>query len=68
MIAKKKVYGFSLEPTKSFSEGPPQREEYEDDVYHEIACRQYQHEWREEYHCVECHRGDCPQNFTTPTQ
>jgi len=59
---------FYLQPTRSFPEGAPQREEYYTDKAHEEACEAYAAEWRAEYECPGCdvkppakHSLDCPE-------
>lgn len=60
-MAKINVRSFWLQETKSFKEGPPQRENYLDDCTFDHACAVYENEWRQEYHCRGCHNMDCPQ-------
>lgn len=59
---------FHLQPTASFPDGAPQREEYDNDGAHDRACDKYADEWRAAYECVGCddegtsrHRFDCPE-------
>lgn len=52
---------FGLQVTKSFPEGPPQRENYhnDDDCFH--AELKYAAEWRKEFECPGCTDLCCPQ-------
>jgi hypothetical protein len=52
---------FSLQKTKSFPEGAPQRENYDTDDHLFRAEEKYQAEWREEYKCPGCDDPACPQ-------
>lgn len=61
-MSKAKRVRFWLQPTKSFPEGAPQREEYNTDRYHDEACERYAAEWRAEYECTGCDRWECPQH------
>lgn len=56
---------FSLQPTPSFTDGAPERAEYETDFAHEHACSIYAIEWRAIYLCcdTECKNRDCPQHY-----
>lgn len=58
----KKREVFWLQPTKSFPEGAPQREEYDTDRDHDRACDRYGEEWREEYDCPGCSNPECPEH------
>ena len=58
---KVKVYEFCLQPTRSFPDGAPQREEYESDLQLEAAELRYAAEWRDEYECRGCGDPNCPQ-------
>jgi hypothetical protein len=53
---------FHIQPTKSFPEGAPQREEYNTDRAHHEACGRYAAEWRREFTCTGCRNFDCPQH------
>lgn len=53
---------FWLQPTKSFPDGAPQREEFLSDEEFDAACRQYAREWKHVYRCVGCVNPDCPQH------
>ncbi len=56
-----KVPRFWLQPTKSFSEGAPQRESYETEAAFDRACTAYADEWRKTYLCAGCSDVACPQ-------
>lgn len=56
-----KVPRFWLQPTRSFLEGAPQRENFDSDPAFEIACIKYDREWRAEYECAGCSDSECPQ-------
>ncbi len=60
-----KVSRFWLQPTASFPECAPQREEYIDDQGFADACKSYEEEWRATYICGDgdCKNRDCPQHF-----
>ncbi len=64
-IVRRDVPRFNLEPTLSFPEMAPQREEYLSDELFDAACRKYGAEWREEYRCCDtkCRNPDCPQHY-----
>jgi hypothetical protein len=66
-VERIKVKNFWLQPTVSFSEGAPQREEYLTDADHLAACLEYGKEWRAAYECCnpECKNRDCPQHNPT---
>ncbi len=49
---KLKVNRFHLQPTSSFPDGAPQREEYETDEAHAQACCAYGREWVQKYECL----------------
>lgn len=53
---------FWLQPTRSFPEGAPQREDFYTDLLHDEACDIYALEWLDEYECVGCPGGSCPQH------
>lgn len=57
---KKRIVRFCIQPTASFPEGAPQREEFDSDTAHDAACDTYAAEWRSEYICPGCSRMDCP--------
>ena len=60
----KQVGAFNVQPTRSFQDGAPQRENYVSDRYFEMACRKYAAEWVLEYkHPGVCENRDCPQCF-----
>ena len=60
---RRKRVTFHLQPTRSFPDGAPQREEYDTDTTHKIACQLYASEWRQEYECPSyCKNVDCPQH------
>lgn len=61
---KTKVARFWLQPTESFPDGAPQREEYESDRDHDFACLDYAAEWEKKYECMAspCRNCDCPQH------
>lgn len=58
---KKPVAAFSLQPTKSFPNGAPQREEWSSDPDYVRSIRDYEMEWRHEYQCRGCKDPICPQ-------
>lgn len=61
----RKRVSFFLQPTRSFQEGAPQREEYLDYDAFASACEKYAAEWLAEYECVGCADAaqyDCPQH------
>lgn len=62
---KIRVDRFHLQPTWSFMNGAPQREEYEDDDSFFAACKEYSAEWCDRYECkdTKCNNRDCPQHF-----
>jgi hypothetical protein len=62
--ARKRVLKFFIQPTRSFPEHAPQREEYEDDDSFFDACEVYDREWLETYICEDsgCKNSDCPQH------
>lgn len=60
-MTKKKVGRFWLQPTKTYPDGAPQREEYETDRAHFMACNAYSVEWRAQYKCAGCTDPACPQ-------
>ena len=49
---KLKVTKFCLQPTPSFPDGAPQREECESDDIHRQDCRRYITEWIQKYECL----------------
>lgn len=56
---------FFLQPTKTFTDGAPQREEFDSDESFATACALYGVEWLVEYECVGCEGAalrDCPQH------
>lgn len=53
---------FWIQPTPSFPEGAPQREEYQSDADHDLACQLYAAEWRVIFHCPGCKNPDCPEH------
>ncbi len=61
---KTRVAHFWLQKTKSFPDGAPQREEYDSDSSHDVACMRYDMEWCQEYECgdKDCTNQDCPQH------
>lgn len=63
--SKTVVANFWLQATRSFPDGAPQREEYESDAAHTLACVEYGAEWRAAYICGNdgCKNRDCPQHF-----
>jgi hypothetical protein len=70
--ARKKVARFWLQPTPSFPEGAPQRENYMTDEACDRADVRYANEWRAMYHCAGCDDVGCPQcgaqgSRSTPT-
>jgi hypothetical protein len=58
---KTRVNAFNLQPTRSFPQGAPQREEYDTDEDLDAADKVYVREWREEYECRGCDDRYCPQ-------
>jgi hypothetical protein len=58
---RRTVARFHLQPTASFPEIAPQREEYADDRAYDRACVAYANEWRETYLCAGCSDVACPQ-------
>lgn len=63
-IMKTKVGKFWLQPTASFEDGAPQREEFLSERFFSIACGIYEAEWREKYqHDGQCRDRNCPQCF-----
>jgi hypothetical protein len=61
MTSKVTVRRFWLQPTRSFADGAPQREEYLDDRSFDRASVDYAEEWRRVYHCEGCGSVECPQ-------
>ncbi len=63
---KTTVSKFWLQPTFSFPDGAPQREEYDGDELFKSVCLKYEIEWRAEYICNDknCKNRDCPQHFS----
>lgn len=60
-VSGKRRVVFWIQPTASFPDGAPQREEYDSDFGHDLACFNYAQEWREEYDCIGCRNNpDCP--------
>lgn len=55
------VKRFWLQPTISFPEIAPQREEYTTDAAYDRACVKYANEWRAQYRCAGCSDIACPQ-------
>jgi len=55
---------FNIQPTKSYPEGGPQREEYWNGRAFAFACHKYAIEWCDKFECIGC-RGnrDCPQHY-----
>lgn len=51
---------FALQETKSFPDGPPQRENYDGDDALFKAEKKYDQEWRQEYECPGCLDPMCP--------
>lgn len=64
-MVRKTVSHFWLQPTTTFPEGAPQREEYGDDAAFSAACDAYDKEWRAAYVCGDgnCQNRDCPQHW-----
>ena len=62
VLSNKVKVKFCLQPTHTFRDGAPAREEYDSDEQHENACRVYEGEWLQEYECTGCRNGDCPQH------
>lgn len=61
-MAQKIVERFCVQPTHSFEDGAPQREEFVSDEHHLVACVKYGREWRKEYkHEGACKDYACPQ-------
>jgi len=58
---RNKVSRFNLQPTASFPEIAPQREEYTNDRAYDRACVEYANEWRATYVCAGCPDVACPQ-------
>lgn len=58
---RQRVKRFWLQPTATFSEGAPQREDYTGDAAFDRACVQYANEWRSAYRCAGCDDVACPQ-------
>lgn len=58
---RKHVTRFWLQPTVSFPEIAPQREEYVSDRAYDRACVAYANEWRAAYRCAGCDDVACPQ-------
>lgn len=58
---------FWMQPTPSFPDGAPQRENYRDDKSFLFAVAHYDKEWLEEFKCLGCaeepgrHRMSCPE-------
>lgn len=67
---KKTVNRFSIQPTQTYPEGAPQREEYVTVRGFIAACIEYGAEWRREYECGDknCRNPDCPQHGYSPEQ
>jgi hypothetical protein len=61
MSDRKMVKRFWLQPTGSFPEIAPQREEYVDDLAYDRACVKYADEWRATHLCAGCSDVACPQ-------
>ena len=59
------VANFWLQPTRSFPDGAPQREEYATDTTFMVECARYGREWVKKYECCnpECKNRDCPQHW-----
>ena len=58
---------FHLQPTTSFPDGPPYREQYATDEEQLLAARAYAGEWRSQYECSGCDwLPDCPQHGMIP--
>ena len=60
-LGKVAVRRFWLQPTPSFPEGAPQRENYMTDEACDRADVRYADEWRAMYHCAGCDDVGCPQ-------
>lgn len=60
--ARVKVARFHLQPTTSFPDGAPFREDCSSDQDHERAARAYAKEWVVEYECAGCEIPECPQH------
>ena len=58
---KKVTAVFWLQPTKSFEEGAPQRENHDTDEAFFFSCRKYAKEWLAEFTCPGCANIECPQ-------
>lgn len=58
---KTRVRRFWLQPTPSFADGAPQRENYLDDRAFDKASVAYANEWRQNYTCAGCSEVECPQ-------
>lgn len=58
---KTRVSRFSLQPTLSFTDGAPQRENYLSDRTFDRACSTYTHEWLQSYSCDGYSEVECPQ-------
>jgi hypothetical protein len=54
------VKRFWLQPTPSFPDCAPQREDYIDDRGYDRACVKYANEWRAMYRCAGCNDVACP--------
>lgn len=67
---KTQVEKFWLQPTISFPDGAPQREEYILDCGYEEDCIIYAKEWVDTYECMNtnCKNRDCPQHFGIKTE
>jgi len=67
-MSKTLVKRYWLQETKSYPDGAPQREEYEDDAGFATACEVYETEWRAQYECgdANCTNRDCPQHWPDP--
>ena len=63
-MAKEKAV-FWLQPTRSFRDGAPQRENYVSDEAFFAACKKYDAEWRSKYECPGCENPECPQHGST---
>jgi hypothetical protein len=60
-MTRENVRRFWLQPTPSFADGAPQRENYLNDRAFDRACTAYAHEWRQRYVCNGCREVECPQ-------
>lgn len=59
---KSPVAKFCLQPTRSFPDGAPQREEYLTDNDYLTSVRLYRAEWKVRYVCQnKCNDSNCPQ-------